>query len=166
MRIKLNGFRCHLDKEFNFPTGGIHRIRGDSGSGKSTVFAAIYWCLYGSMQHVYNNAGLTNKCSVTLEFDNPPMMIYRQKRPELLRVASGGTVLEDMATAQAYINNQFGPKEVWQACCFIAQNMRSYLITASNADKMELLNTLSFSVDQPDVFISRIENELLKVQNE
>lgn len=169
MRLKIIGFRCHVDREFTFPSGGIHRVSGPSGSGKSTIFAAIYWCLFGSMQHVYNNAGVTNKCSVTLELDSPAMTIYRQKRPELLRIntvqAGQQVALEDLA-AQQFINSTFGSREIWQACCYIIQNQRSYLITASQADKMELLNTLSFSNDDPDVFISRIESELIKVQTE
>lgn len=174
MRIRVVGFRCHLDSEWVFTEGKIHLLKGPSGIGKSTIFAAIQWVLYSGLQHVYNNAGATNKCSVTLDLDldsnKPKLRIYRQKRPELLRVTvflpEGGENNYEDQVAQQVINGYFGTKEAWMACCFLQQGARSYLLSASNADKMELLNTLSFSADDPDVFLNKIDTELNRTQNE
>ena len=126
--------------------------------------SAIFWALYGGLHHVYNNAGTTNKCSVTLEFETPRMTIYRQKRPELLRLTMTNppSKYEDQV-AQSIISGLFGPKEIWMACCYIPQGSRSYLLTASNADKMDLLNVLSFNTENPDTFISKIDTTLTGV---
>lgn len=171
MRIKLTGFRCHVDSTYSFQEGTVSLLKGPSGVGKSTIFTATLWALYGGMQHIYNNAGATNKCSVTLELDTPKIMVYRQKRPELLRI----TVFENIPgsektiyiennyedqVAQSIINGLFGTREVWLACCYIPQGIRSYLLTAPNNDKMELLNILSFNTEMPDTYLTKIDTEL------
>lgn len=166
MRLKLVGFRCHVDSTYVFQEGSVSLLKGPSGIGKSTIFAATLWVLYGGMQHVYNNANATNKCSVTLELDNPHIIVYRQKRPELLRVTvyegDSTTSYEDQV-AQSVINGMFGTKEVWLACCYIPQGTRSYLLTASNSDKMDLLNILSFNTESPDTYTAKIDTELASV---
>ena len=163
MRIKLCGFRCHVDSEYSFTEGSITLLKGPSGIGKSTLFAAIFWTLYGSLHHIYNNAGTTNKCSVTLDFETPKMTVYRQKRPELLRLTMGDQTKYEDQVAQSIISGLFGPKEIWMACCYVPQGSRSYLLTASNADKMDLLNVLSFNTEDPDTFLSKIDTTLTGV---
>ncbi len=172
MKIELVGFRCHLDTQFNFPDASLILCKGQSGIGKSTIFAAIYWALYGSLQHIYNNAGQSSKCYVKLELDS--VVIYRQKKPELLKVEtfleksqekSQGkevTTYEDKI-AQQIIKEKFGSKDVWTACCYLGQGMRSYLLTANNSDKMDLLHILSFNAENPETFISKIESELGRI---
>lgn len=169
MRIKLTGFRCHVDSTYSFQEGMVSLLKGPSGVGKSTIFTAILWALYGGMQHIYNNAGATNKCSVTLELDTPKILVYRQKRPELLKITlfegAPGTPTyiennyEDQV-AQSILNGLFGTREVWLACCYIPQGTRSYLLTAANSDKMELLNVLSFNTEMPDTYLAKIDTEL------
>ena len=169
MKIKLNGFRSHVDTEFEFPENVVTLLKGPSGIGKSTIFAAISWVLYGSMQFVYNNTGATNKCSVTLEFNQPRMIIYRQKRPELLRITlftEGEEVKYEDRVAQQIIDQSFGTKDVWTSCCYLAQFSRSYLLSASNSDKTELLNNLSFTAEDPELYINRIEAELNRINQE
>lgn len=167
MKIKLIGFRSHVDSQFTFTENSITLLKGPSGAGKSTILAAISWVLYGSMQHVYNNNGV-NKCSVTLEFDRPQMIIYRQKRPELLRLTlfDKEEIIYEDQVAQQIINQSFGNKEVWSSCCYLAQGSRSYLLSASNADKTDLLNNLSFTAEDPDIYLQRIEAELQRVNQE
>jgi DNA repair exonuclease SbcCD ATPase subunit len=124
------------------------------------------------MQLVYNNTGATNKCSVTLEFNQPRMIIYRQKRPELLRITLftegeevNEAVYEDRV-AQQIIDQSFGTKDVWTSCCYLAQFSRSYLLSASNSDKTELLNNLSFTAEDPELYINRIDTELNRINQE
>lgn len=166
MKITIKGFRCHVDAEYEFRDGVITLLSGPSGAGKSTVFQSIYWCLYGSLRGIYNNTGESTKCSVTLGFTN--YTVYRQGRPGLLKFVYNdhtSTTYED-AVAQQLINQHFGKKEIWKACCYIEQGLRCTLLTGSNTERMDLLNNLSFSTDDPEACISRIDAELKSVQQE
>jgi DNA repair exonuclease SbcCD ATPase subunit len=216
MRLILNGFRCHSQAVFTFQPGSLTLIKGPSGIGKSTLCQAILWCLYGHMNHVYNHTTQSNqtKCSVTLEFDNLPILgpgtwtVYRQKRPELFRIthqvndvstdsrhrqvddastdarhrqvndvstdsrhrqvddastdARHRQVYED-AVAQSIIESTFGPRDLWMSCCYLSQGHSCTLLMASQAEKMDLLNRLSFCSDDPDEFIRPIEAALTQV---
>ena len=190
MRIKICGFKCHLDIELTFLNNQMTLIKGHSGVGKSTILQAIYFALYGNMRSIYNNAGITKNLSVTLELPN--IHIFRKKNPELLVVTlsedktdessgsecfqeavyepeSSGSdcfqeaVYED-AIAQSVIDNKFGSKEVWRACSYIEQQSRCSLLSGSGSERMELLNALSFTGETPKEYISKI-SEVLKEKN-
>ena len=48
MKVVLNGFRVYdSPTERVFPTAGTCLLQGDSGRGKTTLFAAVAWALYG-----------------------------------------------------------------------------------------------------------------------
>lgn len=128
------------------------------------MFQGLAWCLYGGMQHVFNHrAGTTQRCYV--EVTLPQMTIYRQKRPELLRVTYGGQVHED-DVAQGIIDQILGSKEVWYACCYVPQNGRNLLLSAANAEKMRLIHQLSFNTDDPSAYLTAIETDLGTHQKE
>lgn len=46
----MQNFRCHSFKVLLFPAGRISLLTGASGTGKSTVFMAIQWCLFGGLR--------------------------------------------------------------------------------------------------------------------
>lgn len=161
----MNMFRCHVDECFKF-NNLITLIRGGSGKGKSTIFSAIYFALYGQMQHIHNHtAPKSSKTSVTLEIGN--MIIYRQKRPELLRVTMKDTnkSYEDKV-AQEIIIDHYGSRDIWYSCCYLEQNSRSFLLSASNTDKMELLNALAFSSENPEIYLNKIDQKVSQLETE
>ena len=84
MRIKILGFKCHLETEYIFVNNEMTLIKGQSGCGKSSLLQAIFWCLYGNMRSIYNNVRITKNLSVTLEING--ITIHRKKNPELLTV--------------------------------------------------------------------------------
>lgn len=54
-RIKLNNFRRYVDCEFNFSNdykNNVNVILARNGTGKSTLFDAITWCLFGEEDHL------------------------------------------------------------------------------------------------------------------
>ena len=160
MKILIKGFRCHSDAEYLFRDGQLILLAGASGAGKSTVFQSIYWCMYGSMRNIYSNSVKAGKISVTIQMKE--CTIYRQGRPNLFRIVINDKVqstYEDMV-AQEMIDRMFGPKDLWKACCYIDQNSRCALLSGSNVERMDLLNKLSFSTDDPELCISRIDAEI------
>ena len=164
MKVILKGFRCHLDETYEFIDGSLTLIKGNSGRGKTSIFQAINWALYGHLRGIYNNMGIVNICSVTLIF--PDCIIYRQGRPGLLRFVFAGqsrTVYED-ADAQNLINIRFGPRDLWKACSYLEQGSRCGLLLGSNSEKMDLLNQLSFSNEDPGVYIIRIDQQINQYQ--
>jgi DNA repair exonuclease SbcCD ATPase subunit len=46
--VSLKGFRSFKSKQvFDLNTEGIHQVVGKNGAGKTSLFEAIFWCLYG-----------------------------------------------------------------------------------------------------------------------
>ena len=162
MHVKIVGFKCHLDVDYNFDTNAMILLKGPSGVGKSTVLQAIYWCFYGSMKGIYNNAGIMKKCNVTIQLNN--LIIYRQKGPELLRVTyqdtNGQEVTHEDEVAQQIINQTLGSKELWKSCSYIEQKDRCSLLSGTAAERLALLNQLSFDQDDPKYYIDKIDQEL------
>lgn len=164
MKVTLKGFKCHVDSTYEF-TDNLTLISGPSGAGKSSIFSAIYWCLYGSLRGIYDHTGTVTQCHVLIETDR--FFIYRQGRPNLLKYNfKGESVIYEDDVAQELIKREFGPKEVWLACAYNEQGSRCTLITSSNPERMEVLNNLSFSTDDPEACIERIDEEIKSVQKD
>lgn len=166
MHVKIVGFKCHLDASYDFDSNSMVLLRGESGAGKSTILQAIFWALYGSMRGIYNNTGQMKKCSVTLQINH--LVIYRQKRPELFRV----TIIDPRdqtektyvdTVAQQIIDQAFGTKDLWKSCSYVSQKERCSLLSGSAAERLTLLNQLSFDQDNPKDYITRIDQELKDV---
>lgn len=162
--LKIVGFKSHIDREFTFNKDQLILLKGPSGAGKTTVLQALYWCLYGNMRGVYNNTGATKKCCVSLHL--PGMIIYRQKRPELLRVTLNDNNQQksyEDKVAQEIIDKRFGNKELWKATSWIQQKGRCSLLSGSAMERMNLLDQLSFAQDDPKYYIKTIGNKLKEV---
>jgi exonuclease SbcC len=73
LRVKLSGFLSYKDEqEIRFDTSRLWMLTGANGSGKSSIFDAVTYALYGCHRGGSQNAGeLINRGSTTLsvEFD-------------------------------------------------------------------------------------------------
>ena len=49
MEINIKNFRNVKEQTIYF-NKGVNLLKGDSGSGKSTIFESVRWCLYGGMK--------------------------------------------------------------------------------------------------------------------
>lgn len=160
MHIKIVGFKCHIDTSYDFEADSMILLKGESGVGKSTILQAIFWALYGSMRGIYNNSGHIKKCSVTLVING--ITIYRQKKPELLRVTYDGKDYED-AVGQQILDQTFGNRILWKACSYVEQKERCSLLSGTAAERLALLNMLSFNMDDPKEYIEKIDNKLKEI---
>lgn len=168
MHVKIVGFKCHLDAQYDFDANAMILLKGPSGVGKSTILQAIYWCLYGSMKGISNNTGIMKKCSVTLQINQ--MIIHRQKGPVDLSITypdpNGQEVTYKNDVAQQVINQTFGSKDLWKSCSYIEQKDRCSLLSGSGSERLALLNQLSFAQDDPKIYIERIDTELKAVNKQ
>ena len=80
--MKLQNIKCYEKKEFNFGDTGTILISGPSGRGKSSIFHAIEFCLYGKSPKIMTVG--KKSCLVTLEFGE--FVITRKKGPNRLLI--------------------------------------------------------------------------------
>lgn len=67
-RISIEGFRSYVDPQhFTFDNSGLTLISGENGTGKTTLFSALLWVLYGANLH---------------ETDNKAVQTYEWMRPK------------------------------------------------------------------------------------
>ena len=68
MFLELINFRCFGKLQLQIPDSGVILLHGGSGIGKTTVFKAINFVLFGKEQKIvkYNE----KKCSVKLKYKN------------------------------------------------------------------------------------------------
>ena len=164
MKIKIQGFRCNIDNEYEFENGKLTLLKGESGIGKSTIFQAIYWCLFGNLRNIKSNTTNIKRSNVIIEYDECNLIINRINNPCLLTVLYGNQVYEN-DVAQDIIKNYFGTKEVWKTCSYIEQGEKCSFLHMSNSEKMEFLNMISFNMDNPEDYIQKVENKIKEIQN-
>ena len=150
MRLEIQNFRCFRKHTIlNFQSGKLTLIKGHSGAGKSTILESIRWCLFSNLRNIYPS-GFTpsqnSKTFVSIEINN--LKIIRSQSPEQLSVTIQQNEAEPLIltqeAAQKYIESSFGNKDVWLSSCFIRQNERCPLMTASSAERLSLLNQILF----------------------
>jgi len=88
--IKIQNFLSFKDVIFNFKDKGLYLINGANGSGKSSIFEAIAWVLFGKTFKTFKEDKIINKleeknCLVNLKFsidDKKYQMIKTKKHDE------------------------------------------------------------------------------------
>lgn len=161
IKLILENITCHIYKEILIEPNKLTLIKGPSGIGKSSIFQALTWCLYGKVKGVCNfNA---SKYSVTLFYFD--IKIIRKGKPKLLQLIKPEEPIYEDQVAQSMIDNIFGPEDIWNVSCYLEQDIRSILLTGSNTERMDILNKLSFRSDNPEFYINKIDQEI-KIQQQ
>lgn len=141
MKLELTNFRCHQGKTFFLEDNAITLLHGDSGKGKTSIFKAINFALFGKEQRTTTFG--QRKSKVVLTLDN--IVISRTKTPNHLLVEvyqdeECAQRLED-AAAQGYIDSVFGTH--FLQTCYLSQKCLDNFFTASRETRAELLRALS-----------------------
>lgn len=143
MKLRLINFRKYTDASFDLGDT-ITKISGESGSGKTTVFEAIFWCLYGKLQNIgprTKDTVITGKTSVSLNttihtVDGDKVVQIDRTSSKNITIHVDDKVLSgDMA--QDFINTYFGGVDSFLMTSYLrAENMHK-LLASTPAEKRE-----------------------------
>lgn len=141
MRVKLSNFRKWTDITFDL---GDHvtKVTGESGKGKSTIFDAIYWCLYGKLRSVGPKGinGSRSKTEVIIDMCNPNIQVHRWGQKNVSIILGDEQYTGDMA--QSKIDECFGCNDMFLMSSYLRAESIHPLITASPSEKRELTSLL------------------------
>jgi DNA repair exonuclease SbcCD ATPase subunit len=141
MIIELTNFRCYANRTITIEDNAITLLNAPSGGGKTSIFKAINFALYGKEQKTTSFG--QRKSKVKLTFNN--LIITRTRTPNHLSVE----VMEDDecvkryedTVAQAYIDDVFGAH--FLQTCYLSQKALDNFFTISRDARAELLRSLS-----------------------
>lgn len=129
MKLVLKNFRCYSNRVFEIPDNTMTLINGPSGRGKTTIFLAIQFALYGLSGYKYLISHNSTTCEVVLEFLE--FKIKRTKRPNILQVWFNGNLYEGNG-AQVILNKYFG-----------VGNNNSFFMDLAHCEKMQFLEKIA-----------------------
>ena len=198
IRLSLQYFGSYTDKQtIDFDllgTKGLYLITGDTGSGKTTIFDAILYALYGSMSGDYRSkdttilrstmAQETDKTEVELVFEFNGIHYTITRWMEYMRpVKRGAGFTEDKAGATmswpdcltpisgtkevtAKIKEILGiSREQFSQIAMIAQGDFMKLLMANTDDRIKLLSKI-FRTENYEIIQKRISQEFKAVEEQ
>lgn len=162
-KLKLQAFRKWNDISFDLGNG-VTKITGESGMGKSTIFEAIYWCLYGKIRAVSpKTSGSTSsrlKTEVILEIPyndgsvETVMQVHRSGMKSVSVIIGDEQYTGDIA--QARIDDYFGQHDMFLMASYLRAEAAHPLISASPAEKRELTALVFPDASKYDQYKSKL----------
>jgi len=154
--IKANNFFSWEKLEFDFKSG-VTLISGENlddgsseGSGKSSIFEALVWCIYGQSSRDVNIDDVIRtgqkSCIVEVELEDGTYIV-RSRKPNQLYIGHNDSeskeVGKDARETQALINSLIGMSfSTFCNSVYFAQNYSNKFITASQEDKAKIFSEL------------------------
>lgn len=160
-KIVLSKFRSYINRtEFTFNNKGFYHICGETGSGKSSIFRALIWCLKGTDSEGIKGTNLKtwqqtdskNKCYVELTFsiDDDNYTLYRQQSPNKL-------TLNDKNVDQKSIDEIFSfNTKLFDYIVFLSQ-FSDQFIHASSPDKLNIFTRI-LELEKWDKYSEAVSN--------
>jgi hypothetical protein len=148
MQVEIYDFCDYPSAIYNFAPGITH-LEGASESGKTTIFRAIAWCLFGykastSIIPWYNPTASTR---VVLRILSMGLEMERTRSPAILKLRDNGYLYEG-PSADNRILSYFGSRNLWECSCYLAQQRDNLLMELGSGDQSGLLEEafLSFNI--------------------
>ena len=149
--IELKNFRCH--KEFNVPLNkGVTVISGGNGSGKSSIFMALIFALWGTrnLKPLVTTGATDMSVRVVLEHNGDNIVVFREA------VKSGSKFISRLSfeingisqtqgvikETQEHINETLGTEDTAYATYLIRQGHLKEFIAAPPSRRREVLGKL------------------------
>jgi DNA repair exonuclease SbcCD nuclease subunit len=180
---KIEGFRNILQFEFNYDNPGLNIIKGMNGVGKSTIFEALVWGLYGETMkktkqekiltwpEVRGDKWLGTRVSIHFNVNDMDYQVIRhigyegltlsRKGADTLILIEGGvhvTTYKSKPELQEYITSILGMScEVFINSIIFGQRMQR-LVQLENNDKRGLFEELFSGMD----FVSEMKENCVR----
>lgn len=140
MQLTLTNFGCWEHKTLVFPEYGNVLISAPSGKGKTTIFRAIQFCLFGGGKKLIRH-GCTS-CSVELQYTTKhgeELIITRSKPNDRIIVKTSEYVIESEEAEQKI-------KDIFHSSSLIIseQNKTNHFLSLPNAEQFDFLEKLMF----------------------
>lgn len=146
MEISIENFRHYTTKRvFKFEQS-LNLLRGSSGSGKSTICAAITWCLYNKPS-TKNKPFHKSKSVISVSVKIDKLVITRENPGDLVVLNTNTNTEIKGDSAQILINSIFGDYLTWTSCSYMGQNTKNPIISSSSSDKYTIINSLMHDDD-------------------
>ncbi len=186
--LSLKNFRKFKDAAIEFPDG-VTGVVGLNGVGKSTIFEALSWVLYGSVaartpadQIKRQDALTTDPCRVELEFmfEDDNYRIVREMKGKSLTASATATINGKIAATSAESVSQFvqkklgmdfksfftsifaKQKELNALSTMIASERRPLILKMLGIDSLdEVIKEIKADKREKDTLLDRLNRELL-----
>jgi DNA repair exonuclease SbcCD ATPase subunit len=161
MKLFLSNFKCWKNITFTFPDAGKVLISGRSGIGKTSIFQALLFVLFGKGNKIYPLNLPNVKTEVILEYKN--LVIKRTRKPNYLSVNKDSNLYEDKV-AQEIINTSFN--QYFEVFSYIGQKGINSFLNLSSSEKLSLLESLIFSNIDIDNLKDVIKEKISVIESE
>ncbi len=162
MNLQLKNFRCYREKTIEIPSGFL-LISGDSGAGKSTIFAAIYYAYFGTVRQPYTHG--ETSCCVKLDDENLDLSIKRTSHPNSLIVVHEGKEYGDNA-AQSIINKIIGlTADEFRLSSYFDQQNHSSILSMPPQKQLSFANTIAFDTEDNEAIKLKIKERVVEIMD-
>lgn len=166
MKVTIHNFRGIEHLTFTTGAGEIVYFNGDSGTGKTTIFNAIVWCLYGKVNSI-DPWHMTSKEEIYVSIEVDDVLIKRSKNPKALIFIKNGIVTKDIL-AQKEIERIYQEQQSFLATSYICQGEKHPIVTLAPKDRYLMMTRVGLMDEKPEVYFERIKTmtnlETIKVQ--
>jgi exonuclease SbcC len=132
LRLEAENFRSFAELDLDLNASGVFAITGVNGAGKSTIFAAIEWVLYGGRggpgaTRVAREGVKREECRVTLEFEVGGRVLRATridgKDASLTDVAGQGELANGLSSTSREVAVRLGlTREMFRGTFYAPQN--------------------------------------------
>ena len=138
MELKISNFRYIKEKKLVFENK-FYLMKGDSGSGKTTILESIKFVLYGGSRNM--KSLFSGKTKVSLKYKD--IEIIRTKTPEhLILIKKDKEYIDE--EAQSIVNSYFYNEDIWRLSSYVMQKKSNIFLENNSRENLELLRSLIF----------------------
>lgn len=177
--LKFRGIRSFIDwafVDFQDIGNGLHFIQGDNrvngkakgpaelesnGAGKSTVWAALGWCLFGKTVGGLNRNDLKPWARIGKGDPEAIISLFRDNKPYTIARNSKGLFINDKTATQDQVDKLVMPAEIFYQAVLLGQG-RPLFYDMRPGEKMELFSAI-LNLDRWDEYSKRASNEAASI---
>jgi len=176
-QLKLKNFKKYKDKEIRFNEGLIG-IVGANGAGKSTIFEAIFFALYGELKtskNIIKNVDVSEKDEVIVElqfeFENKEYILKREFRGKNLSAKAslyqnGELIVTDVKKVTEFIIKLIKlNKDAFLNTIFASQKELASLSNLKNEDRKKMIRKL-LGLEKIDFIEKELNHKISSLKKE